>query len=124
MKKTYLKLLNVLVILCISLSLTSCSNDDDDEQEEPSNPTEVSIVGKWELVNATYTNAPKTMIFEKGGTGSNSVDGNMTWNLAGTALTIKGHNTLPITCTVTKLTATEFSYQVLNLTANYRRLND
>lgn len=32
MKKTYFKFLNALVILCVSLSLASCSDDDDDIQ--------------------------------------------------------------------------------------------
>lgn len=122
MKKNILKILPLFLCLCLVFSISSCSKDDDDDSNDGGDNTPVTIVGKWELVEASYSTAPQTMVFVEGGTGNNSIDGNMTWSLAGTALTIKGHDTLPITFTVTKLTATEFSYQLLNLTAKYKKI--
>ncbi|WP_160111095.1 hypothetical protein [Dysgonomonas sp. Marseille-P4361] len=49
MKKTYFKFLNALVILCVSLSLASCSDDDDGNGSR----TENLLVGKWQPVSVS-----------------------------------------------------------------------
>lgn len=121
MKKNLLKCLPLFLCLCLAFSISSCSKDDDDPIDDDHN-TPASIIGEWELVESSYSTAPQSMVFIEGGTGTNSVDGSMKWSLTGTSLTIKGHNTIPVTFTLTTFTNTEFSYEFLNFTAKYKRV--
>lgn len=121
MKKTYFKFLNALVILCVSLSLASCSDDDDDGN---GSGTENLLVGKWELVEANFGGASKTITFNKDNTG---LDGNdpMKWTMKENNLTImldeKG--TLPATFMVLSLTQNDLSLQWGGYQLKYKRVN-
>lgn len=121
MKKTYFKFLNALVILCISLSLASCSSDDDDNGGD--GEKEVSIIGKWELVESNIPTASKTLTFNSDKTGLDGAD-KMVWVLDGKSLTVETKGaTAPATFTILSLSETELRLQWFTYTFKYKRVN-
>ncbi|MDR2993888.1 MAG: lipocalin family protein [Bacillus cereus] len=110
--------MNALVILCISLSLVSCSSDDDDDEKN-----EISIVGKWELVESNIPTASKTLTFNSDQTGLDGSD-KMTWVLDGKSLTVETKGaTAPATFTILSLTEDELRLQWFTYVLKYKRVN-
>lgn len=132
MKKTYFKFLNALVILCVSLSLASCSDDDDNESGNKS-----LIVGKWKITSSTegVDEDEKSWIFSinADGTYSNGdgdeTDDRGTWNLDGNTFNYKSSIWgLSFSAEILELNKTTFTAKAKNpiasgyVTTTYKRV--
>lgn len=121
MKKNKFHLVSLLLILCLGFSFVSCSKDDDDNGGDGGK--EVSIIGKWELVESNIPTASKTLTFNSDKTGLDGAD-KMTWVLDGKSLTVETKGaTAPATFTVLSLTETELRLQWFTYTFKYKRVN-
>lgn len=135
MKKTYFKFLNALVILCVSLSLASCSDDDDDNGGGNSNKN--LIVGKWKITSSSegIDADEKKWIFSinADGTYSNGdgdeTDDKGTWNLDGNTFNYKSSIWgLSFSAEILELNETTFTAKVKNpissgyITNSYKRV--